>query len=149
MRTRTIYKTKLKNKHGQSICKHNRECYRCTDCVGGGVCEHRRRRYQCRFCSPVGWAKRVLRDQRRHAAKEGYKPSLATPEEVINLRSKNKFCVLCERLLTEESPTLHHNHKTGHAVGFAHRRCNTAEGLIAGLSPKYRKIYIRNVLSGL
>ncbi len=146
-RLRLVYKTTKKNKYGQSICKHDKECYRCKKCGGGGVCEHKERRYMCLFCSPVGWAKRVLRDQRRQAREGGYTAPKITPEKLAELRKEAKICVLCEQTLEKVSPLLHHNHTSGIVVGFTHRGCNTAEGLIEKLSSRAKRIFIRNLSS--
>jgi hypothetical protein len=149
MRTHLVYKSKRKNKHGQSMCKHNKECYRCKKCKGGSICGHNERRYICRFCSPLGWAKRILRDHKLDAIAGGYLQPKISPQEIVDLRSRASQCVLCEQPLVDGPPVLHHNHSTGIVIGFAHRRCNTVEGFIENLSREARVAFIKNVLGQL
>lgn len=145
-RLRQGYKTAAKNKHGHSICEHSIEQYRCKQCFGGGVCEHLIRRTNCQFCNPLSWAKRILRDQQKHAANKNHKSPIITPEELVILRQKSEICVLCEEFLIEK-PVLHHNHQTGEVIGFAHGLCNSIEGFLSKLSETARARFLKNVFS--
>jgi hypothetical protein len=144
-RLRKLYNTEKKNKHGHSVCEHNIEIYRCVPCGGGGMCEHKVRRYSCRFCSPLGWAKRVLRDLENNANQQGYAAPKTTPQEILDLRNKAKICALCEALLGNEKPVLHHNHTTGTVIGFSHNRCNSIEGFFENMQPVARKTLVRKL----
>lgn len=145
-RLRQVYKTDKKNRHGHSLCGHGIEQSRCKKCKGGSICEHNKRRSSCWFCSPVGWAKRVLRDLRHNAVEMGYVEPMISPEQLVVLKNETIDCVLCEQPLLKEVPRLHHNHRTGAVAGFTHNRCNTIEGLIEKLEPRVRRVLIRNVL---
>lgn len=149
MRTRKIYDSTKKNKHGHSLCKHDKECFRCKECKGGGICGHKERRYVCFICSPLGWAKKVLRDLKRNAIAGGYTPPVISPEGIVALRRRASDCILCEQPLANEPMVLHHDHFTGEVIGGAHRRCNTMEGFLEKLNPRARKIFVTNVLRNL
>jgi hypothetical protein len=140
---RQVYEGYKKNKHGQSICAHKREAYRCAQCGGGGMCSHGSRRYQCRVCSPLGWAKRVLRDLKSNSKARDYAPPVGTPERVLELE-KDPTCVLCGEPLNIR-PALHHDHETGELIGFSHHACNSAEGIVKRMSVSARDFFIRKV----
>lgn len=144
-RLRKKYASKKYNKHGQSMCQHNREWYRCGQCSGGGICEHGGRRYQCRLCSPLGWAKRVLRDIKAHSKIQEYAQPKATAEQVLKFY-ENRLCILCGGELDwiSSRPTLHHSHETGEVMGFTHNACNVVEGIFRRMSDIQVRALIRN-----
>ncbi len=145
-RLRKVYKTEKKNRHGQSVCRHDREWSRCKECKGGSICEHAARRAVCLVCNPLGWAKRVLRDLQKHAIEKGYKAPILSSEELVRLYQESRICVLCEEPL-EAKPSLHHNHETGKVIGFSHTRCNSIEGFLSKLSLLARERFLKNVFS--
>lgn len=126
------------------VCRHNRRKSRCSTC--GGCKKHGRRTDRCRECFPTSWAKAMLRCATTTARARGYKPPHITPERYLAL--PEEFCCLCTAPLFKEqkrrSP-LHHNHKTGKVIGYAHAFCNKVEGQIMMVSRP--KLFLRAVLT--
>jgi hypothetical protein len=84
------------------------------------------------------WAKMIIHGGKRQARLGGYKPLKITPEELISLRVKAKFCSDgCGEELkwcTDgrfKNPHLHHDHMTGEVYGFVTKKCNSAQGLFS------------------
>lgn len=105
----------------------------CAECFREySRCEHCSRKFVCWYCSPNGWARNVLRNQRKNAHAGHFAPPDITPEALVKLRrqaEQSRCCwfSLCNCELnwsSGDSPDLHHDHGTGEVYGFVHHRCN-------------------------
>lgn len=100
----------------------------CRDCKGNQICDCGIQRSKCRECRPLSWAKDILRQHKRRALKENYKPPAITAEELLKL--PRDVCWFCGGLLVELKYCLHHDHSTGVVYGYSHTECNKIEGLV-------------------
>jgi Recombination endonuclease VII len=124
-------------------CEHGRQRSICRQCGGVGICKHNRRRLDCRFCDPKSWAKKIV----SAALYRDRNIKNISPEKVLSLMTSK--CVLCGEALDWAkipSPHLHHNHRDGKIVGFAHGSCNRLEGFILSFSLRIRKRFLRKYL---
>lgn len=98
------------------------------------------------------WAKMILRDQGRAAKKRNWTPPNISPEELIKLQRRSRWCSVCGDELDWtikkghlEQPHLRHDHKSGEVYGFAHCKCNWLEAMLGALSPKAAEQAIFNL----
>jgi hypothetical protein len=88
------------------------------------------------MCTPVDLAKLKIDGSKRIAKRGGYAPVKIGVASLIKLMQDSHICVGCKEPLNWDEgedgrmPCLHHNHKTGEVIGFAHNRCNWLEGMI-------------------
>jgi hypothetical protein len=131
-----------------SICEHKKQRYTCRICGRNAVCNHGRSRRACRECFPRSWAVRVLSKTATDARRKGYATVKISPEELLSFIDNSPLCCGCEGFLDYKTkgfyaPCLHHNHKTGEFIGFAHRECNALEGQLQKLGSRL-PIFIKN-----
>ena len=90
----------------------------------------------------------ILNAQKQAAKRGGYRPvNKGIPHSVIRTMMENKFCERCRKPLKwvfglYKTPHLHHSHRTGAPLGFAHPLCNmrAVDDEIARLKRRLRKL---------
>lgn len=93
----------------------------------------------CYHCSPVNWAKTVLRNHRQYSTRFKQAVPRITPQDLASLRGVSSHCYLCGEKLQWDAedrnllPHLDHNHKTGEVRGYTHGYCNIIAGNLSRL----------------